>query len=91
MRTFIGTVKTFNGRYWKSHDVRVKASSLEVAIGKACRGRGIRGPRERIEAMTVNLTAVKEVKVRIVEEELQEDRRNCSPSTPCNSVHCEHC
>jgi hypothetical protein len=58
MRTFVGYVAVFNGRFERKHPVRVEASGISAAIGKAYRA-APKKPRERVEGVTVKLEALR--------------------------------
>lgn len=78
MRTFIGTVKLFNGRYWRESPVRVEASNLSVAIARAVK-KAPKRKRERIEGISVTLEPVKGFTMRPPIE--TEPEESSSPST----------
>lgn len=57
MHKFVGTVESFNGRYWKKADVKVKASSFH----QAARLSAMQAPHDkgkRIEQIVVKLTRI---------------------------------
>ncbi len=64
MRQWIGTVQTFNGRYWRTWSVRQKASSIHVAAGRAVQAAMLRQAEEigRVKTgrIRLELTAVPE-------------------------------
>jgi hypothetical protein len=71
MRTYVGTVTIFNGRYPKKTEVRLTSSNFSAAMGAAYR-KVIRKKGERIESVQISLRALpqtREDSVRVVEKE----------------------
>jgi hypothetical protein len=58
LRTYVGRVEVFNGRFVRKHAARVKASSFESAMGKALRV-VVKQPKERVEGVTIFLQVLR--------------------------------